>query len=88
MRLSTFSAFRRDLEHSEPHGMSTLFRGITKTVPSLFRGIFSERNSDGNFNSDLFSHSDTERYGTDPHSAHNCILYFTMILYQIDPVQY
>jgi hypothetical protein len=28
--------------------MSTLFRGITKTVPSLFRGIFSERNFDGN----------------------------------------
>jgi hypothetical protein len=28
--------------------MSTLFRGITKTVPSLFRGIFSEQNFDGN----------------------------------------
>jgi hypothetical protein len=25
--------------------MSTLFRGITETVPSPFRGIFSERNS-------------------------------------------
>ncbi len=25
--------------------MSTSFRGITETVPSLFRGIFSERNS-------------------------------------------
>jgi hypothetical protein len=25
--------------------MSTFFRGITETVPSLFRGIFSERNS-------------------------------------------
>ncbi len=36
------------LKYSEPHGMSTLFRGITKTVPSLFRGIFSEQNSDGN----------------------------------------
>jgi hypothetical protein len=29
-------------------GMSTFFRGITETVPSLFRGIFSERNFDGN----------------------------------------
>jgi hypothetical protein len=28
--------------------MSTFFRGITKTVPSLFRGIFSEQNFDGN----------------------------------------
>jgi hypothetical protein len=28
--------------------MSTFFRGITKTVPSLFGGIFSERNFDGN----------------------------------------
>jgi hypothetical protein len=36
--------------HSESHGMSTLFRGITKTVPSLFRGIFSEQNFDGNPN--------------------------------------
>ncbi len=26
-------------------GMSTFFRGITETVPSLFRGIFPERNS-------------------------------------------
>jgi hypothetical protein len=26
-------------------GMSTFFRGITETVPSLFRGIVSERNS-------------------------------------------
>jgi hypothetical protein len=25
--------------------MSTFFRGITETIPSLFRGIFSERNS-------------------------------------------
>jgi hypothetical protein len=25
--------------------MSTFFRGITETVTSLFRGIFSERNS-------------------------------------------
>ncbi len=25
--------------------MSTFVRGITETVPSLFRGIFSERNS-------------------------------------------
>jgi hypothetical protein len=30
---------------SEFLGMSTFFRGITETVPSLFRGIFSERNS-------------------------------------------
>ncbi len=28
-------------------GMSIFFRGITKTVPSLFRGIFPERNFDG-----------------------------------------
>jgi hypothetical protein len=26
-------------------GMSTFFRGITESVPRLFRGIFSERNS-------------------------------------------
>jgi hypothetical protein len=26
-------------------GISTFFRGITETVQSLFRGIFSERNS-------------------------------------------
>jgi hypothetical protein len=25
--------------------MSTFFRGITEIIPSLFRGIFSERNS-------------------------------------------
>jgi hypothetical protein len=36
------------LRHSELHGMHTLFRGITKNVPSQFRGIFSERNFDGN----------------------------------------
>jgi hypothetical protein len=30
---------------SEYLGMSTFFRGITETIPSLFRGIFSERNS-------------------------------------------
>jgi hypothetical protein len=30
---------------SECLGMSTFFRGITETIPSLFRGIFSERNS-------------------------------------------
>ncbi len=30
---------------SECLGMSTFFRGITETVPSLFRGIFSEQNS-------------------------------------------
>jgi hypothetical protein len=35
-------------KYSESHGMSSLFRGITKTVPSQFRGIFSERNFDGN----------------------------------------
>jgi hypothetical protein len=31
--------------NSECLGMSTFFRGITETIPSLFRGIFSERNS-------------------------------------------
>ncbi len=31
--------------NSECLGMSTFFRGITETVPSLFRGIFSERYS-------------------------------------------
>ncbi len=31
--------------NSECLGMSTFFRGITETVPSLFCGIFSERNS-------------------------------------------
>jgi hypothetical protein len=29
-------------KYSESHGISTLFRGIMKTVPSLFRGIFSK----------------------------------------------
>jgi hypothetical protein len=29
---------------AEIGGMSTFFRGITETIPSLFRGIFSERN--------------------------------------------
>jgi hypothetical protein len=29
--------------NSECLGMSTFFRGITETIPSLFRGIFSER---------------------------------------------
>jgi hypothetical protein len=36
------------LMNTEFRGMSTFFRGITKTFPSLFRGIFSERNFDGN----------------------------------------
>jgi hypothetical protein len=31
--------------NSECLGMSTFFRGMTETVPSLFRGIFPERNS-------------------------------------------
>ncbi len=31
--------------NSECLGMSTFFRGITETIPSLFRGICSERNS-------------------------------------------
>ena len=31
--------------NSECLGMSTLFRGITESVPSLYRGIFLERNS-------------------------------------------
>jgi len=31
--------------NSECIGMSTFFRGITEAVPSLFRGIFSERSS-------------------------------------------
>jgi hypothetical protein len=29
-------------------GMSTFFRGITKPIPSLFRGVFSEQNSVAN----------------------------------------
>ncbi len=29
-------------------GMSTFFRGITESIPRLFRGIFSERNSVAN----------------------------------------
>jgi hypothetical protein len=33
---------------SECLGMSNFFRGITEAVPSLFRGIFSERNSVAN----------------------------------------
>ncbi len=35
---------------SECLGMGTFFRGITEVVPSLFRGIFSERNSAANPN--------------------------------------
>ncbi len=31
--------------NSECLGMSTFFRGIIENIPSLFRGIFSERNS-------------------------------------------
>ncbi len=31
--------------NSECSGISTFFRGITETIPSLFRGICSERNS-------------------------------------------
>ncbi len=30
--------------------MNTFFRGITESIPSLFRGIFSERNSVANPN--------------------------------------
>jgi hypothetical protein len=33
------------LRNSECLGMSAFFRGITESVPSLFRRIFSERNS-------------------------------------------
>jgi hypothetical protein len=36
------------MDSSEILGMSTLFRRITKTIPSLFCGIFSEQNFDGN----------------------------------------
>ena len=38
--------------NSECLGMSTFFRGITEIIPSLFRGIFSERNSVPNPNDD------------------------------------
>jgi hypothetical protein len=41
LTLSMNTEFRR---------MSTFFRGITETVPCLFRGFFSERNFDGNPN--------------------------------------
>jgi hypothetical protein len=34
--------------NTEFHGMSTFFRGITKTVPSLFCRIFTVQNFDGN----------------------------------------
>ncbi len=51
--------------NSECLGMGTFFRGITETVPSLFRGIFSERNSVPNPTyveyravSDVFQNSD------------------------------
>jgi hypothetical protein len=37
--------------NSECLEMNAFFRGITETVPSLFRGIFSERNSVPNPNS-------------------------------------
>jgi hypothetical protein len=41
-----FRASELDLpRNSECLGMSPFFRGITETIPSLFRGIFSERNS-------------------------------------------
>jgi hypothetical protein len=35
-------------EQTEVRERSTFFRGITKTVPILFCGIFSERNFNGN----------------------------------------
>ncbi len=41
--------------HTEFRERCTLFRGITKTIPSLFRGIFSERDFDGNSNCHLVS---------------------------------
>ncbi len=37
-----------NMRHTEFRERSTIFRGITKTVPSLFLGIFSERNFYGN----------------------------------------
>jgi hypothetical protein len=36
------------IDSSVNFGMSTFFRGITEAVQSLFRGIFSERNSAAN----------------------------------------
>jgi hypothetical protein len=36
-------------EHFFPRN-EHFFRGITETIPSLFRGFFSERNFDGNPN--------------------------------------
>ena len=46
--------------------MSTFFRGITETVPSLFRGIFSERNSVPNPNLD-----DEDKKNPQPHLHEN-----------------
>jgi hypothetical protein len=57
VKLNFFAGFRSILfrselrnglfrgRNSECLGMSTFFSGITEIVPSLFRGIFSERNS-------------------------------------------
>ncbi len=39
-------------EYTEFRERSTFFHGITKTVPSVFRGIISEHNFDGNPNPD------------------------------------
>jgi hypothetical protein len=40
-------------ESSKCLGMSTFFRGIMETIPSLFRGIFSEQNSIANPGAEL-----------------------------------
>jgi hypothetical protein len=44
-RIPFYSKLRTLPWTSECLGLSTFFRGITATVPSLFRGISSERNS-------------------------------------------
>jgi hypothetical protein len=49
--------------NSECLGMRAFFRGITETIPSLFRGIFSERNSVPNPISDPYKHCEEQSYG-------------------------
>jgi hypothetical protein len=43
-----FRGIRNKTEQTAVPSEFRLFRGITKTVPSLFRGFFSELNFDGN----------------------------------------
>ncbi len=67
--------------NSECLGMSTFFRGITETVPSLFRGIFSERNSVPNP-----SHVPTEGEEKDDRKTKDTVYRVTSLLSKVKQV--